>query len=151
MDNDAFRRTYREINERYCAYEKGILTNHCGCSQAKKFCIAEREGVHCTSDEAQQTCIVLLDLLGQQARFALKAHSPGSALPHTKAMRLQVGGLRGIAAALDPDAPVPDYVQDVHATLLAAIARFGGLQNLPFSRVIREIAAYAPRRRRRRP
>lgn len=151
MDNDAFRRTYREINERDCAYEKGILTNQCGCSQAQRFCIAEREGVRCASDEAQRTCIALLDLLSEQARFALKSGGPGKALPHAKAMRLQVGGLRGVAAALEPDAPSPGYVEDVHATLRAAIVRFGSLQRLPFGRIIREIAAYTPRRRRRRP
>jgi len=53
MDQDIFRRTYREVNERFCAFEKGVLTNNCECSQAERFCIAEREGVHCRADAAQ--------------------------------------------------------------------------------------------------
>ena len=44
MDQDIFRRTYKEVNERFCAFEKGVLTNNCNCSQAEKFCIAERTG-----------------------------------------------------------------------------------------------------------
>ena len=43
MDNEAFRTTYRAVNERFCPYEKAILTNQCCCSRAKRFLIAERE------------------------------------------------------------------------------------------------------------
>jgi hypothetical protein len=149
LDSDAFRRTYRAINERYCAFEKGILTNQCNCSEAEKFCIAEREGVHCGSDEAQETCVALLDLLRQQARFALKVNEQQRALPHAKAMRLQIGGLRGIAVALDPEAPAPAEIADVRDLLLAAIARFGDLEHLPFPQIMQQIAAYRGRRRRR--
>jgi hypothetical protein len=149
VDSDAFRRTYRAINERYCAFEKGILTHQCGCSEARKFCIAEREGVHCKSDEAQQTCIALLDVLRRQARFALKTSERQPVLPHAKAMRLQIGGLRGIAVALDPEAPAPNEITDIRTLLLAAIARFGALDQLPFPGIMQQIAAYRPRRRRR--
>jgi hypothetical protein len=151
LDSDAFRRTYQAINERYCAYEKAILTNHCGCSEAQKFCIAEREGVRCGSDEAQVTCIALLEVLREQARFALKVQNRPPALPHAKAMRLQVGGLRGIAAALDPETAAPTLIPDVRALLLAAIARFGDIEHLPFGRIMQQIAAYRGRRRRRGP
>jgi hypothetical protein len=149
LDSDAFRRTYRAVNERYCAYEKGILTRQCACSEAKTFCIAEREGVHCGSDEAQETCIAVLDLLRRQARFALKTSELQRVLPHAKAMRLQIGGLRGIAVALDPEKPAPDAIPDVRALLLAAIARFGAIEHLPFPQIMQQIAAYRPRRRRR--
>jgi hypothetical protein len=149
LDSDAFRETYRAINERYCAYEKAILTNQCGCSEAQKFCIAEREGVHCGSDAAQETCVALLDLLREQARFALKTNDRRRALPHAKAMRLQVGGLRGIAVALDPESPAPAVIPDVRALLLAAITRFGDIEHLPFAGIMQQIAAYRGRKRRR--
>ena len=150
MDQDAFRTTYREINERFCAYEKGILTNNCACSLAHKFCIAEREGVHCASDEAQATCVQLLDLLRRQARFALKTTSDRTALPHAKAMRIQVGGLRGIEAALNPDQPVPARIADVRRTIETAIAEYGSLADLPFQEIVKQIAAYQGRQRPRR-
>ena len=150
MDQDAFRTTYREINERFCAYEKGILTNNCACSLAHKFCIAEREGVHCASDEAQATCVQLLDLLRRQARFALKTTSYSTALPHAKAMRIQVGGLRGIEAALNPDQPVPARIADIRRTIETAIAEYGSLADLPFQEIVKQIAAYQGRQRPRR-
>lgn len=151
MDSDAFRQTYRDINERYCVYEKAILSNQCGCSEARKFCIAEREGVSCGADEAQATCIALLDALRQQARFALKTNDPRRALPHNKAMRLQVGGLRGIAVAVEPDVPAPGLIADIRELLLAALARFGAIEHLPYPLIMQQIAAYKGRPRRRDP
>ena len=147
MDNEMFRRTYRSINERFCPYEKSILTNNCQCSKAHKFCIAEREGVHCGSDEAQALCIELLDLMRQKARFALKATGEVAALPHAKAMRVQVGGLRGLHAALEPDKPVPTKIADIYAIVAAALDRFGRLADIPFQAVVQQIAAYKGRKR----
>jgi len=145
MDNEVFRDTYRAINERYCPYEKAILTNNCACSKAQKFCIAEREGVHCASDEGQARCIEALEILRQQARFALKATRDSAVLPHGKAMRVQVGGLRGIHVALHPDVPPPVKIAEVYGLLLQAVERFGALGSLPFQVVIQQIAAYQGR------
>mgnify|MGYP005853076061 FL=1 len=147
MDQDAFRSTYRAVNERFCAYEKAILTNSASCPLAHRFCIAEREGVHCGSDAAQASCIELLELLRCQARFALKTRDDRSALPHAKAMRIQVGGLRGIAAVLNPQEPVPARIQDIRGIVEAAIAAFGSLERMPFQEIIKQIAAYQGRRR----
>ena len=150
MDQDAFRRTYRDVNERYCAYEKSVLTNECRCSQAERFCIAEREGVRCASDEAQQQCLEMLELLREAARFALRSSSDEGVLPHGKAMKIQVGGLRGIRAVLEPDTPTTEQVADVHALLCRAAQSYDGLGNLPFSQIMQQVAAYQVKKRTRR-
>lgn len=151
MDQDAFRQTYREVNERFCAYEKSVLTNQCDCSQADRFCIAEREGVHCRSDAGQARCLKLLALLREQARFALRSDTQDrGALPHGKAIRVQVGGLRGLHAVLDPGQPVPDKIADVYHLVRRAEQTFGGLEAVPFSEVMPQIAAYRGRTRARR-
>jgi len=147
MDNEVFRKTYRSINERFCPFEKSILTNKCGCSRARRFCIAEREGVNCGSDEAQARCLELLDLLRRQARFALKSMDAHAALPHAKAMRIQIGGLRGLHAVLTPNEPIPEKIEDIHGTLNAVLERFRTLAALPYQRIIQQIAAYQGRRR----
>ncbi|MCU7796300.1 MAG: hypothetical protein KZQ75_04120 [Candidatus Thiodiazotropha sp. (ex Myrtea spinifera)] len=148
MDQDAFRKTYREINERSCVYEKSLLSRHCGCSQAKKICIAEREGVHCISDEAQEQCIELLENLRKQARFALKSNNDKEVLPHGKAMRLQVGGLRGLYLATHPESDSsPECVEDVHGLISQARQLFKGLENLPYQLLIKQVAAYQGRHR----
>lgn len=150
MDQDQFRQTYREVNEVYCAFEKSVLTNECGCRCAERFCIAEREGVHCRSEPGQARCLRWLDLLREQARFALRTEEDRRILPHGKAMRLQVGGMRGLLSALDREDGPPSTVDDVDGLLAEAEQRFGSLEGLPFSRIMREVAAYQVRRRSRR-
>ncbi len=152
MDQDAFRKTYHEVNERFCAFEKAILTQQCQCSEAHKFCIAEREGVHCNSDAGQQQCLQLLEVLRSQARFALRATSEDrkNLLPHGKAIRIQVGGLRGLHVALNPREPTPPCIESVIDLVNRAIKHFGSLDKLPFSMVMQQISAYHPRIRSRR-
>jgi hypothetical protein len=150
MDQDAFRKTYRDVNERACLFEKSVLTNQCQCSQAERFCIAEREGVHCLSDEAQARCDEALALLREHARFALRASEDKAILPHGKAMRIQVGGLRGIRALLEPDVDDPLAVPDVAGILLQAIERYRELAGIPYSEVMPSIAAYQGKTRARR-
>lgn len=146
MDNQVFRETYGDINERICPFEKGILTNQCACSRADRFCIAEREGVQCQADAPQARCIALLELLRGQARFALRTTDGKAALPHAKTMRVQVGGLRGITAALAPETEVPSTISDIDGLIEAAIARFGSLDALPFQTIVQQITAYRGRR-----
>lgn len=150
MDQDAFRRTYREINERFCAYEKSVLGRKCTCSKAKKIYIAEREGVHCTSDEGQEQCLDFLEQLRHFARFALKSNDQKAALPHGKAMRLQVGGLRGLYTALYEDQTIPETIDDVFGLISQARETFSGLDNLPYQPLIQQVAAYKGRQRSKR-
>lgn len=149
MDQDAFRDTYREVNEVYCAFEKSVLTNECRCRRAERFCIAEREGVHCRTESSQARCLRWLDLLREQARFALRTDQGRRLLPHGKAIRLQVGGMRGLLLALHGGSE-PPAIDDVDASLAEAEARFGSLDAAPFSAIIREVAAYRVRRRSKR-
>ena len=150
MDQDAFRKTYREVNEVFCAFEKSVLTNECRCSQAERFCIAEREGVHCRSEQRQARCLKWLELLRQQARFALRADEERRLLPHGKAIRLQVGGMRGLLKVLESFEPDQAPRDDVDAALAAAERHHGSLEALPFSQIMREVAAYRGRKRARR-
>ena len=150
MDQDLFRETYRQVNKRFCAYEKSVLTNKCDCCQAERFCIAEREGVQCKSEKGQERCLELLNILHRQARFVLKATADRFTIPHGKAMKVQVGGMRGIKIALEPQDPVPNTIDDVYSTIEAALEKFGGLDALPFQTIIQQIAAYRDKRRSRR-
>ncbi len=153
MDQDAYRKTYQQLNERFCVFEKAILAGYCGCARSSKFCLAEREGIHCTADAAQQRCTDLFDILRRQSRFTLKLGadaeaSPHQLLPHNKAMRIQVGGLRGLCMVQDPDLEAPlAYIDDVDGLLDEICAAFGALEDLPFQEIIKQIAAFKGRLR----
>ena len=152
MDQDAFRETYRDVNERACVFERAVLTNQCTCSRADRFCIAEREGVACNSAEGNRRCEQLVSLLREHARFALRAatgETPGR-LPYGKAMRVQVGGLRGLRAIVDTNETDPADLPEVFSLVERAVATFGALDALPFSEIMPYIASYRGRSRSRR-
>ncbi len=152
MDQDAFRETYREINERPCPFEKAVLTNQCGCRHAERFCIAEREGLSCLSDAGQRRCLQWLENVREQARFALKTatHPDQPALGHGKAIAIQVGGLRGLRLALHPDENPPVLIADVDALLREALTRYSDFEQVDMQAVIQQIAAYKSKKRARR-
>ena len=149
MDQDAFRKTYRDMNDRFCLFEKSILSGQCGCALAERFCLAEREGVHCRADEAQEQCQNLLGLLRRHSRFTLKSSDETGNLSHAKAMRLQIGGLRGLHASIHEGDP-PASIEDIHDLINQAVKAFNGLDHLPFQEIIKQIAAYKGRSRRSR-
>jgi hypothetical protein len=147
IDQDVFRKTYHEVNDRVCAFEKSILSRKCACAKSRKLLIAEREGIHCTDDTGQAQCLEFLELLRQHARFALKTNQDKGVLPHGKAMRLQVGGLRGLYIALYEETPDPAGIDNIFNLINLAKEEFNGLANLPFQILIQQVAAYQGRQR----
>ena len=124
-----------------------MLTNECRCSKSERFCIAEREGVHCLSEASQGRCLRWLELLREHARFALRTEEERRLLPHGKAIRLQVGGMRGLARVIEADI---DTTGDVDQALDHAERQYRSLDDVPFSEVMRQVAAYQVRKRSRR-
>lgn len=146
MDHEALRGAYDELNERQCPFEKVVLFNQAGCRLARRLCIGEREAVGCADEHAQQRCLAFLDQVRHRARFALKTASRDKALTHAKAMRIQIGGLRGVRAAFSPDAPATSHIEDIDELLRRAAIELGSLAALPWSVVIQQVAAYRGRR-----
>ncbi|MCP5141815.1 MAG: hypothetical protein H6980_05630 [Gammaproteobacteria bacterium] len=146
MDETEYRQTYREINDLPCVFQKAILTRTCACSRAHRFCLAEREGVACTSPAAHDRCEVFLRLLRENARFAIGVTAVAGAMAHGKEMKLQCGGLRGLQRAMlgrDGD------VGDVNDLLERGLAVHGELAALPFGEVVQGVAEFKNRRRSR--
>ncbi|MCB1866770.1 MAG: hypothetical protein KDG50_15230 [Chromatiales bacterium] len=149
MDEQQYRRTYRELNRQRCVFEKGILARQLDCEFAERFCLAEREGVGCQSAAGLRQCEQALELLAENARFALGMLAAPSALPHARLMKLQVGGLRGIQAATYAEDPEPK-VDNIFGLLTAARTRFTGLDGIPFDAVMPFVAGFKGRQHKRR-
>ena len=147
MDEIAYRRTYRAVNQIACPFEKAVLTRRCQCEKSLRLNIAEREAAGCSSDEAQHECDTLLHLLRRNALFALKLTHVDGMLPHAKEMKVQCGGLLGVQAAVELDAAEEAGVANVFALVSRAIEKFGSLEALPFSDIVKFISAFEFRRR----
>jgi hypothetical protein len=130
---------------RGCVFSRALLAHAAGCGLAQRRSVGEREQVECGSPVAHMNCETLAALMHERARFALRLPRAGSPLMHAQAMRLQCGGLAGLAQVLQAPA------SDVHALVALAQARHGGLAELPWDGVVAALRAWVPRRRRRAP
>lgn len=129
-----------------CPFEKAILSTRCGCELALRTAIGERVGVHCRSDIARNNCSMLQQLLRQKSRFALKVTDTAERMPFGKEMKVMLGGLEGLAQALNETGVIAPG-ENIHALVAQAQQHFGGLTSLPYDRIIRSITACQVRRR----
>lgn len=150
MDEDAFRKTLQALNRDDCPFEKAVLVCRHACRNARMIGIGERSVVGCAAPQAREKCRELLALLHSNATFALHL-SDTSLLTHGKEIRVQCGGLQGLRQALAPEDEEARTIADIFALVEQAEAHFNGLENLPFSRMVRAIVHYEVRKRRKNP
>lgn len=129
-----------------CPFEKAILSAQCACELSDRFSVAEQMGVNCRSDIARTNCTTLLALMRERARFALKVTDTSANLPFGKEMKVMVGGLIGLQGQL-LTGPGPGQVDNIHALVQQAQARYGSLEALPYQELVKAITVFQPRRR----
>lgn len=149
MDEGHYRQTYQQINHQRCVFEKSLQTRLSACRQSHRFCLADREGVACNQELANQRCHRLLELLRRNANFALGIPKIDTALPHNKEIRIQNGGLLGIQQVLTQDKATEQHIADIHQLITASIEKFHSLEALPFDEVVKFIVSYEVKKRRR--
>ncbi|MBK6675351.1 MAG: hypothetical protein IPG52_00170 [Rhodocyclaceae bacterium] len=144
MDEAAYRSARGGVNRLPCVFARALLARCAVCQLASHHALAERESIACTSPVARAECGQLAGLLREKSAFALRLANTRRILPHAMVMKIQCGGLAGLRDVLDAEAPAPD----VHRLVLLARARHGDLAALPFSAIVKGVAAFQPRKRR---
>ena len=146
VEEDAYRSTYHEVNRRRCAFEKVVLTHRCSCTCSTRFYLADREGISCDSGTSHGSCIRFLELLHENARFALRITTRETELPHAKEIKVQNGGLLGLQRVLRPDL-ASDTVSDIAALIATGNKTFGSPEQFPYREIVKSIASFEGRRR----
>lgn len=147
MDEDEYRKTYQQINETRCVFEKALCSLRCACSKSRPFRLADRTcyGCHSITDQAQ--CTALLNHLRNQTRFVFKLNEIDGPLPHNKEIRVQNGGLSGLQKLLGIEQA---EVGDVQAVINKAVNEYGEIDKLPFNILMQSVMAYKTRPKRQR-
>ena len=145
MDELEFKKTYHQTNARPCFFEKALLTRCYQCEKHQRVMIAGREGMTCLSVAGQQMCQRLHHQLKQHANFSLGLAQVSDSLPHAKQMKLLCGGLNGVKEQLEPK----QQSDNVYQLLKTVQQQFGDLDLLPYAEVVKSIAHYQGRQRRR--
>lgn len=149
MEENQYRDTYHRINPLRCVFEKSINSRRCHCSLSHRFCLADREGVSCTVELAQKRCQSLLDTLRSNATFAVHLTRIDGALPHGKEVKVQNGGLLGLQQLLKPDCGKQSEIADIQQLINLAIEEYGSIEALPYDEIIKQVASFEGRSRRR--
>jgi hypothetical protein len=147
VEEDEYRSTYRNINQRRCIFEKAILTRRCSCTRSARFYLADREGITCKSAPDRDRCDRFIALLRENARFALRLTALDGELPHAKEIKVQNGGLIGLQSILHPQLG-GDKVIDVAALTALGEQTFGTLEQIPYQQIVKSIAEFEGRPRR---
>ena len=147
LDENAYRDAYATVNPLQCVFERAILCRCCGCEHSIKRNIAEREAAGCLNAPAHALCVELKKELRRVAAFTLKLANPDEPLPHTKELKLQCGGILGVARVVTPETTGP--VTNIISVLIAATQQYGALANFPYQEIIHAVHTYEPRPRRK--
>ena len=152
MEEDEYKSTYNEIASIRCVFEKALTNHRAKCSLSRHFCLADREGYSCESKEKSVKCGEVLKILREKSIFVLKLQEIDGPLPHNMEIRVQAGGLQGLAQYLqvvnDGDTGKLPVVDDVSSILEQATKKSGSVDNLPFGKIIQSVVQFQGRRRR---
>ena len=153
MEEDEYKSTYNELASVRCIFEKSLTNHQAKCSLSRHFCLADREGYSCDNVESSKKCGEVLGKLREKSSFVLKLHEISGPLPHNMEIRVQAGGIMGLAKLIDKGAnnkheqPVLD---DINRIISSAIEKYGALDKLPYSEIIQSVVQFQGRRRRQR-
>jgi hypothetical protein len=130
-----------------CPFEKAILSAQCDCELASRYSVAEQIGVECRSDLARNNCAILLGIMRERARFALKVTDTSELLPFGKEMKVMIGGLIGLQRLMAAEAGAAARVTNIHALVQQTQQVYGSLGTLPYQEIVKSIAAFQGKRR----
>ena len=153
MEEGEYKSTYNELAAVRCVFEKVLTNNRARCSLSNHFYLAEREGYACNDAGTAVKCRELIRKLRENSIFVLKLHEVNGPLPHNMELRVQVGGMTGLAKLIADKAEStsePAMIEDISRVLNKAVEKFGSLENLPFSEIIQSVEQFQGRRSRQR-
>ncbi len=139
MNENEFKQIQERLNQNPCPFQKAILSSRCGCEKSHRLNIAERENVACISTSAQRRCVELFEHFSANARFVFKnLNLEAEALPHGQAMKVQCGGLFGLAAMFTEGADFPQ-VDNIDALVTQSLEKYGDMEKLPYQDIVKFI------------
>ena len=155
MDENEFRNTYNEVNPNRCIFEKAITNRRCDCQLKRKFVLATREGVACTSEAGLNRCTRVLNAIRDNSRFSLKVVTIDGPMPHNKELQVQAGGMLALQTLFSTeqnntakDTDEQGTVSNIHQTMEEALSRYETVDKLPFGEIVKGIVKYQSRPKR---
>jgi len=155
MEEDEYKSTYNELVSVRCVFEKALTSNQARCRFSRHFCLADREGYSCNDAGLSIKCRKFLEILREKSTFVLKVHEINGPLPHNMEIRVQVGGITGLAKLVERQEDKQTdrqlrqaVVEDIYGLIEITTEKIGPLETLPYSEIIQSVVRFKGRRRR---
>lgn len=148
MEEGEYNSTYNELAPVHCVFEKTLTSHKAKCRLSTHFCLADREGYSCKDEVSSSNCREVMIKLREKSIFVLKLRDVGGPLPHNMEIRVQAGGLVGISKLLVEGQTTQPLVEDINGILNDAIIKYGALDDLPYSEIIKSVVQFQGRRKR---
>jgi hypothetical protein len=129
-----------------CAFATAIAHRCFGCRNASILNVAEGQVVTCGSEDCARRCRSLFDAVLRRAHFINRGPVDRKSATHGQLFRFQLGTLRALQQFMEREA---GDEADIDALVEAASNRTGSTADLPFTLIMREIAACRMRKRQR--
>lgn len=127
-----------------CPFEHPLIGEVFGCSHAEL--VSKRDGPHaiCKVSAAALRCQRLFAAFKQAALPVFDVPDDLEKMPHSVPVKIQYGGLQGLAAQLTGNA---EQISDIHALVDAAESMFGDIAKVPSEKYVGLMTAHQVKRR----
>lgn len=136
--------------DRICPFSATLARDSFGCEQADS--VIRRGGTEfsCRSPDAHARCRAVFERLKSTALTAFDVEDDLTRMPHSVLVKIQFGGLLGLAGITPGVPPAAGRIGNIEALVTAAVAHFGSPQAIPAGELADDMTAYTlPRRTRR--
>jgi hypothetical protein len=138
------------MTDRICPFSATLARDAFACTQAES--VIRRGGTEfaCRSPESHDRCRAVFGQLKAAALAAFDVDDDLTRMPHSVLVKIQFGGLLGLAR-LTPGQPTgTDRVGNIDDLVTAAVTHFGSPLAIPANELAGDMTGYSLARRRRR-
>jgi len=130
-----------------CPFRRVLLPGDFGCRHATVVTRREGPDIACDAAETNTLCGEVLARLKEAGLPALGFVDDLTQLPHGVAMKVQMGGLLGLAR-LTGRGDAAAAVDDVGTLIVAAVDRYAGTAAIPCADLVADMESFQLKRRR---
>lgn len=130
-----------------CPFSKPILGQWCECAYSRVADRCSGKMVCTQAGERRDTCMQLVQLLKENARFTLNLSDTDTQINHAQAMKIKCGGILGMQRILNPNTgtTTPSIIDIIDR----AGDQYGNIAKFPYGEIIRDISAFSHRKTKR--
>jgi hypothetical protein len=120
-----------------CSFSNALLSGRCGCSQAAKDCVAEKEFAACLDENNAKKCNKIYDYLRKNSEFAT-----GSVLQNNLTVaqqnKIRIGGIKALNALLFDT----ENVDDISYVVDTLLKKYSDITHIPLQNILPKITTF---------